>query len=159
MINHAWDFREDSASEDEIFRHLSACNLDFVPPLDRKVDLRNYARKLADRAATFEAWKEDVLVGLVAAYPPASDHPKRVFVSNVSVLNEFASRGLAGELVRRCLEKACALGADFAELEVSEEHTRALGFYLHLGFEKTKSKGGLVMMKMSLHPKKHEEEA
>ena len=57
-----------TASANEIMIHLKKCSENFDPPLEKKVNLADYSKKLAEHSVSFEAWMESELVGLVAAY-------------------------------------------------------------------------------------------
>ena len=76
------------ASAAEIDAHLRACDDSFAPALSRRVDIDAYASKIAARAERFEAWANDRLVGLLAAY--CNDPERRVaFVTSVSVMHRW----------------------------------------------------------------------
>ena len=102
-------YRRDTATTDDVHAHLTRCDADFTPPLSARLDLGDYAAKLAERAARFEAWDGGRLVGLVAAYvtPGASE----AFISNVSVVPELRGHGVAAALVGDCIDRARGSGA------------------------------------------------
>src|SRR5438477_2194200 len=68
MSREGIEFREGTATQEDIQTHLEARDVDFSPRLSLKVDIGDYSRKINARAQTFEAWFGDTLVGLVAAY-------------------------------------------------------------------------------------------
>lgn len=79
------------ASESEIAGHLKQCDADFVPPLSSRVEIKDYAQKIANKATRFEAWSDGTMVGLVAAY--YNDHENRlVYITSVSVLHHEWSK-------------------------------------------------------------------
>ena len=81
----AVDYLSNKASEAEIAEHLSRCDADFVPPLSGRVEINDYAKKIASKATRFEAWSGGTLVGLVAAY--CNDQEKHIaYITSVSVL-------------------------------------------------------------------------
>jgi ribosomal protein S18 acetylase RimI-like enzyme len=121
-----------TATTQEIVDHLTLCDASFAPPLSERVDIRDYAAKLSAHAMRFEAWDDDTLIGLVAAYP---DHARgRMFISNVSVLPEWRGHGLAAGLITRCGDAARELGLRSMVLEVAEENVAARRLYAKLGF-------------------------
>jgi ribosomal protein S18 acetylase RimI-like enzyme len=96
-------YRRGSATKAEILAHLIRCDRDFLPPLHTWVDVEEYSTKIAARAVRLEAWKDETLVGLVAAY--LNDREARSgFITNVSVLREFTRRGIGAKLVTEALE-------------------------------------------------------
>ena len=125
-------YRRDTATTDDVHAHLTRCDADFTPPLSARLDLGDYAAKLAERAARFEAWDGDRLVGLVAAYvTPGSPE---AFISNVSVVSELRGRGVAAALVADCIDRARGSGAAALTLEVATADAAAGRFYEKLGF-------------------------
>jgi ribosomal protein S18 acetylase RimI-like enzyme len=125
-------YRRDTASADDVHAHLARCDADFTPPLSARLDLRDYAAKLAERAARFEAWDGDQLVGLVAAY--VTPGAPEAFISNVSVVSELRGRGVAAALVADCIDRARGAGAATLRLEVATADRAAGRFYEKLGF-------------------------
>ncbi len=129
--------------------HLRDCDNRFSPRLSERVDLGNYARKLAMLADRFEAWDEDRLVGLVAAYlnKPQSHQG---FVSSVSVCCDAEGTGIASELMRNCIQLAREKGCESLGLEVSECDQRTQIFYHKHGFVFS-GKGGIGFVRMDLN--------
>jgi ribosomal protein S18 acetylase RimI-like enzyme len=125
-------YRRDTATADDVRAHLTRCDADFTPPLSARLDLRDYAAKLAERAARFEAWDGGRLVGLVAAY--VTPGAPEAFISNVSVVSELRGRGVAATLVADCIDRARVSGAATVRLEVATADAAAGRFYEKLGF-------------------------
>ena len=147
------EFRRCSATDEEILGHLQACSDHFIPCLAERVDLNRYAEKLTQHASTYEAWSGEQLVGLVAAYLNTLQGRKIAFVSNVSVVSEFARRGIATRLLQifhdelRKSEFACV------ELEVSSANERASRIYLRLGYVEVDQQGDRRLMRFELENK------
>jgi ribosomal protein S18 acetylase RimI-like enzyme len=126
------EYRRDTASADDVAAHLRRCDADFTPPLSARLELRDYAAKLAERAARFEAWDGEQLVGLVAAY--VTPGAPEAFISNVSVVSELRGRGVGAALVADCIDRARGSGAATVKLEVATADRAAGRFYEKLGF-------------------------
>lgn len=121
------------AKPSDIAAHLSQCDAHFVPPLSGRTNIGDYARKIAGQAATFEAWSDGMLVGLVAAY--CNDQGTRIaYVTNMSVMQEWMGRGIAERLLRECLAHAAAVRMRQVRLEVSKDNVPAIKLYKKLGF-------------------------
>jgi ribosomal protein S18 acetylase RimI-like enzyme len=121
------------ATVEEIAAHLALCDVQFVPPLSHRVDIRDYAAKLGNHAQRFEAWAGDRLVGLVAAY--CNDRAARAaYITSVSVLADWGNRGIATQLLHRCLEYATLENLRQVRLEVATEHRAAVRLYEKCGF-------------------------
>jgi ribosomal protein S18 acetylase RimI-like enzyme len=117
----------------EIHAHLVRCNASFVPPLDSRVVLADYARKLISSAIRYEAWDGETLIGLVAMY--ANDPAKReAFITNVSVDEAHGNQGIARKLTEQCIAETAEQGFQTIVLEVSKNNRRAMDLYEKLGF-------------------------
>ena len=144
----------DTSDARDIENHLLECDSRFLPPLSSRVNLSDYATKMEKLADRFEAWDEDRLVGLVAAYIRSSDKIEG-FISSVSLCDDFQGQGVGSLLMQRCLASASAYGLAKLSLEVAEQDTRACAFYVKLGFQSVGiGKSGYI--KMSLPLKTHE---
>ncbi len=125
---------ENKASEEEIFQHLVNCNETFFPPLSEYVDLQSYSGKLKNFAINLELWNNEVLVGLISFYIEKKEPWLSFFISNVSVLPEFQSKGVFSFLFGRLLEKAKVLNVGFIDLEVNRKNQKVLNLYQKKGF-------------------------
>ena len=127
------NFSTDSSDVATILRHLQCCDASFQPPLSKRVDLADYASKLAHTATRFEAWSGCCLVGLVAIYCNTPGRSK-AFVSNVSVLPANTGQGIGQSLMVNAIDHARALGFTNLSLEVDARASSALRLYQKLGF-------------------------
>src|SRR3954462_2728877 len=125
-------YRRDPPPSDDVRAHLTRCDADFTPPLSARLDLGDYAAKLAERAARCEAWDGGRLLGLVAAY--VTPGAPEAFISNVSVVSELRGHGVAATLVADCIDRARGSGAATLRLEVATADRAAGRFYEKLGF-------------------------
>lgn len=146
------------ASEAEIAEHLLRCDADFVPPLSDRVDIKDYAQKIANNGMRFEAWSGGTLVGLVAAY--CNDQESHIaHITSASVLKEWTGKGIAARLVARCVEHAKESGMQQIGLEVAQGNTRAINLYEKSGFSASKANGPFVGMYLYLrNGKEHEQQ-
>ncbi len=149
MSREGIEFREGTATEEDIRAHLADCDGNFSPRLSLKVDIGEYSRKISVKAQTFEAWFGDSLVGLVAAYLNDRD-ARRGFITNVSVAKEFMGRGIASALLDRCLDRSKQDGVEAIGLEVSTTSREAIRLYEKLGFSELERKGETVVMGMTI---------
>lgn len=133
----------------EILAHLKECNDDFCPPLIERVNLEEYSRKLLEKSVTFEAWNENFLVGLLAAYF-SQNTDRSVFITNVSVLKKFMGMGVASELLGQCIKYAAGKKIMELKLEVNKESARAIRLYGKFDFVIDDVSEGFVKMKLKL---------
>ena len=143
-------YSRDLSDERTILQHLSCCSDAFVPPLSSRVDLREYASKLARHATRFEIWDEGVLVALLACY--ADVEQPRFFVSNVSVLPTHARRGMASSLLGSCAAWVGGRGGGVIRLEVSKDNAGAIALYTKEGFEPIAVNTDHLVMARSVRP-------
>ena len=145
----AVEYLVNKASEAEIADHLRCCDADFVPTLSERVDILNYAQKIASKATRFEAWANDTLVGLVAAY--CNDQETRVgHITSVSVIKVWTGKGIAARLIDQCVAHAKAAGMRQIGLEVVADNMPAIKLYKKSGFMAGKLNERLVPMKLNL---------
>lgn len=131
-------YKENTATPEQISNHLKLCNNQFVPPLDTYVDIAPYAQKIYNYAFRVEAWHNQDLAGLVAAY--LNDNKDNIiYITNVSVLSAYAGKGIATELLKRTETIAKQNAFGHIQLEVKKENQNAIQLYHKLGFQfKTK---------------------
>lgn len=142
-------YRVQSASPDEILKHLQECDASFVPPLSSRVDLSAYVLKLHQKGIVFEAWDGRVLAGVIAAY--FNDAEKRTFISNVSVMQYYKQHGIASVLLEHCIALARERGYSEIRLEVNKDAVPAVRFYTKHGFDQTDIKQDVWTMVYHLH--------
>ena len=132
-MSSAIDYLSNTASGAQVADHLLGCDSDFVPPLSGRVEIGDYAQKIVNKATRFEAWSGGILIGLVAAY--CNDSEKRIaYITSVSVLHEWTSRGIATRLVSHCVEHARASGMLEIRLDVATANRSAIKLYEKGGF-------------------------
>jgi len=143
------EYRLNTASETEIGEHLRACDADFVPPLSGRAEIKDYARKITNKAARIEAWSGGMLVGLVAAY--CNDRESRIaYITSVSILKEWMGKGIATRLMNQCVEHAKASGMRQIRLEVAKNNTPAIRLYEKSGFVEGEANPPFVSMNLYL---------
>lgn len=138
-----------NATELELYNYFLKCNSLFQPILSTVVDLYDYAKKVYNNAVTFEAYEENNFVGLIAAY--FNKEEKFVFITSVSVKEDYQNQGIAFKLLQQCVLKAEI--EDFTEisLEVHKNNVKAISLYEKFGFETIEKYDGLLFMKRMLN--------
>jgi len=137
-----------TASGEDIARHLALCDDSFEPALSSRVNLRAYAMKIESNAERFEAWSGNALAGLVAVY--LDRERSRAYVTNVSVLPALGSQGIATALLRRCILHAHVAGVAQVALEVGVHNLPAIALYKRLGFTSASTDGATHNMTFDL---------
>jgi ribosomal-protein-alanine N-acetyltransferase len=131
-----------TAAKNKIYEHLNECSGNFVPTLEERVNLEEYVHKIYTNGVTFEAWEEDVLVGVIAAY----FNGEFGYITIVSVKPSFRKQGVASKLLEMCIEygKSRVIGI---RLEVHQDNTTAIHLYEKHGFQTIK---GSKLMELKL---------
>lgn len=148
MTDATIDFARSRASEKQVLDHLLRCDGRYHPPLSRRVDIAEYARKLHTRAERLEAWHADDLVGMVAIY--LDEAAGGAFISSVSVDDAFAGRGIGSRLVGDAIALARSRGSGTVALEVSPQSPAAIRVYLKHGFRVSADHPDTLRMQLSL---------
>lgn len=117
------DFSCNRATEDEIANHLWLCDSALVPPLSSRVEMSTYAHKIFPCATRFDAWTQESLAGLLAAYYNDTAHCFAC-ITSVSVRPESQGEHLASYLMERCI--AWFVGAASCDSAARRERLRAL---------------------------------
>lgn len=128
------EYKTKTASKEQIYLHLKECDDNFRPPLSSRVDLLDYSDKIYMLAVSFEAWDENVLVGMVNTYLN-DESDLSGFITNTSVLKGYMRKGVASTLLQMCLEYARNHSFSRISLEVSCANGTAIELYSHAGFK------------------------
>lgn len=145
MISSELSLRIKTANEKDIFEHLAECNNNFIPPLSERLDLTNYSNKIFEKSITFEAWHNDSLIGLIAAY--FNDNEKG-FITNVSVVQKYLGKGIATLLMNNCINYAKRNNFNVILLEVNNNNESAIKLYMKFGFIVHGRKNELLILKL-----------
>lgn len=142
-------YKEKTASLHQVITHLTKCSSNFIPPLIQTTDIASYSKKIVENSITFEAWVNNELTGLIAAY--FNDEKNLIgFITNVSTLKEYGGRGIASQLLRNCIQYGVLKQFKSICLEVNFHNKNAVHLYNKYGFETTGKKQDTIMMKKDL---------
>ena len=143
-------YRIKTATEKDIRFHLEECNDNFFPPLNERANINEYAKKIFEKAMTFEAWKDNNLTGLIATYF-SNLESHSAFITNVSVTKKQMGLGIASELLNSCIEYAHQNGFKEIQLEVNKENIPAINFYKKFNFIHFGTNTGSLIMKLEIN--------
>ena len=142
-------FSINTATEDMLLSHLIHCDMQFLPSLSKKVILKDYAAKITQNAIVFEAWLDNILIGMVAMY--LNDN-NCAYITNVSVYSEFGGKGIAKQLFVNLISFANKKKIKNIKLEVNPTNVPAINLYLQFGFQKVEeSSNQLIMLKKIIY--------
>jgi ribosomal-protein-alanine N-acetyltransferase len=149
METNQIEYKISSATETQIKLHLFECSENFIPSLDSTVNISEYAQKIYSKAITFEAFCENVLVGLIAAY---FNHEKKnaAFITNVSTNKQFSGRGIASELMNNVIAFAITLKSPKIILEVNKNNNSANKLYQNFSFVQLSENEHFLTLELNL---------
>jgi len=134
-----------SASCQTIINHLKECTDYFIPSLHTYVNIDEYGRKIFDESMTFESWDGCDLVGLLAAY--FNDNKTKVgFITNISVLKEYQSIGVASRLMKAAIDYGKKNNFVKLKLEIRSDNKKASQLYKKFGFIVIEKKKNTIIM-------------
>lgn len=116
---------------EQFYDFLCRVDNDFLHPLSSKVNLREYARKLADTAYVSFTAKDDKIIGCVAMY--CNDLSTMcAYIPLVGVDKDYRGQHLSKALMNSAI--SIARGRGFKKIAVHTENDIAYNLYLSLGF-------------------------
>jgi len=148
-MNISIEFRLNKASKAQVVEHLRVCDADFIPSLSQRVKIEEYAEKIEQNAMKFEAWSNNKLTGLVAAYFNGKDK-QCGFITSVSVLKEWVGKGIASQLIKQCIKQAEICGMKQLTLEVATNNHSAIRLYEKNNFIVSKVDMEVATMNLNL---------
>ena len=149
MLPELISYKIKTATFNDVFHHLAKCNENFIPVLNEKVDITAYSRKIAKNSITFEAWINDELTGLMAAY--FNDEKRQTgFITNVSTIKKYSGKGIASKLMEMCISYGIQHQFSEIALEVFHNNKSAIQLYKKYNFYQTGDKDDLMIMKKKL---------
>lgn len=144
-------YKTKTATENDIHVHLNNCNDSFVPPLNTRINLTDYSKKIYDNAITFEAWNDQELIGLIASY--FNKENDFGFITNVSIIKEHMGAGIASKLLKMCMAYAKNHHYKNIKLEVIKDNIPAINFYKKYNFTQIDTKTDSLIMSYTLKHK------
>ena len=139
-------YKIESASYEDIYLHLVKCDANFKPPLNTRVDLEIFSKKIYESSITFEAWDNDLLIGLVSSY--FNDLKNRSgYINNVSIYYDYCGAGIASILINMCIDYANKNGFIYIYLEVNRNNIKAIKLYKKFDFVVVKENREFLLMK------------
>ncbi|MFM7683111.1 MAG: GNAT family N-acetyltransferase [Bacteroidota bacterium] len=142
-------YQTKTATKNDVQLHLKLCSDSFIPKLDSRVIIEDYATKISQLAITFEAWNKQKLIGLIAAYFNKESHIG--FITNVSVLKENMGTGIASLLLEMCIQYASNNKYDEIKLEVNKDNKPAINFYKKYNFAEIETKNVSLIMNLKIN--------
>ena len=116
---------------DKIFIFLVHINSAYNPPLDAKVDLRQYAEKILNNAILLVDVVGEDIVGMVVLYCN-DENTKKAYIPLVGVLPVYQHRGIASRLMKGAIAFVREQG--YKLIGIHSNNMVAVHLYSKLGF-------------------------
>lgn len=126
-------YTENKSEVAHVLKHLIGCSPQFNPPLDQTTNIYEYAEKIAQKSHRFEAWHQNTLVGLIAAYIN-NDDTRIAYITNVSVDQHYVRLGIARTLLENCIKSVAKHKFNEIHLEVGATNIAAINLYKDFDF-------------------------
>jgi ribosomal protein S18 acetylase RimI-like enzyme len=137
------EYKTNTASEFLLIEHLTHCNEQFMPPLNTKVSIEAYGKKISKNAIVFEAWEGNILVGMVAMYVNENIEG---YLTNVSVFSEYGGKGIASQIFNNLMAYSEENNISSIKLDVNASNVFAISLYKKFGFICIDEKNNQIIM-------------
>jgi len=134
------------SSFEDIKTHLEFSSEQFNPPLNTYIKINEYASKVRSKSDTFEAWNDNVLIGLLAVYTNKSINS--AYITNLSLDKNFKKQGIAKRLLLKCIGHYKKLNCKQIDLEVFKINQNAINFYKKYNFLITETRKNTFIMSL-----------
>lgn len=112
----------------------------FVPTLESRVNIDDYAAKIAANAVQFWAFEGTEIAGFMACY---FNHPGRGFgfITTISIAKNHQGKGIGKRMIQSAIDYATKTGFLKLRLEVNKFNLKAIQLYKKMGFLDVGSNG------------------
>ena len=142
-------YKINAGDSESLIEHLNKCDFIFVQGLTKKIGIADYVDKIINNATRFEAWKENELVGLIAAYfNDINNHSG--YITNVSTIASYEGKGIGKELLNNCIQFGKENNYIELNLEVFSENKPAIHLYEKCHFKIKGFKNDQIIMNRDL---------
>lgn len=131
----------------ELISFLYVTKDDFIPSLDLRVNIEEYANKLYRNADFVVCRYDNNIVGLVCYY---QNRPPIGYISHVGVLKLYRRMGVMREMFYLLQKNAAIRSIKELGLEVSRSNFPAIKAYTKLGFQISRNTDKSIYMRCEL---------
>lgn len=124
--------------KEKLKRHLLNCDSLYPTPLSKRVNIDEYTKKLLVSARFIYCESNQIIIGCLAFYDADV-----VYISNISVLQEYQGRGLSQLMIQHLIRH---VGSRKIKLEVETSNQRAIAFYRKQGFVEVEKIMGSIFL-------------
>ena len=133
--------------QDILLEFLIRIDMDFCPPLSRKVVLADYVCKIQSKAELIMEWSGKELAGLTVLYCNDSDR-RFAYIPLVGVSSFCRGKGVASKMLQLSIQVASIRG--FRILGIHSNNPIAIHLYKKLGFEEISREGDRIYLELEI---------
>lgn len=126
------DYRFGNLPFEDVYRFLVETDNEFPAPLSKKVNLTDYALKLAHFSEFSFCIEDHSIAGMISCY---MNRPPIAFISNVCIRSNYQNMGVFKRLFSNLTTHLKSKGFSIVHLEVSDANIIAQKAYLSVGFQ------------------------
>lgn len=126
-------YSKNTASENALNTYFISNKGLFAHPQLKERGLQSYINKIRGKAVIFEAWHNDQLIGLLAAYFNDFES-KTAFISLIGISPKYQRMGIAAKLLFDAINYGKKIDIKKIRLEVNRSNRKAITFYKDMGF-------------------------
>lgn len=136
------EYTINTTTEEELYKYLLEQDNCFIPSLSKRVDIKQYSKKLFNNSTRFEAWNDTLLIGFVAVY--INDISS--YISLVTVVPMYCKKHIGSQLLVNCIQYVKGKNYQEIQLEVNRSNKTAIAFYKkHCFFKESYNKESVFM--------------
>jgi ribosomal protein S18 acetylase RimI-like enzyme len=146
-----WEISIKKFSKEMIQTYFNENKSVFVPPLESRVNIYEFAAKIAANAVQFWALDGTEIVGFMACY---FNHPEKEFgyITTISVVIKHQGKGKGKKLIQSAIDYATKNGFQKLRLEVNKYNLKAMHLYKKIGFlDVGTDNSGFQLMELSIN--------
>ncbi|HRY48632.1 MAG TPA: GNAT family N-acetyltransferase [Candidatus Paceibacterota bacterium] len=119
---------------DDIAALLQEVDDEFVPSLSSRINVGQYAEKIARKATVFCIYDEGILCAFASVYCNDTEH-KRAYLTMIAVGKRYQGKKIGVNLLKSSIQHLRGIGISTLHLEVYKNNNRAIDLYKKVGFD------------------------
>lgn len=122
---------------------------DFHSPLSLRLNIADYAEKMAKNATIFSVYDKETLTAFAAVY--CNDSNSQIaYLTMIAVAPGYRERGLGSNLIEASIRYLKRINFKSFKLEVDKKNINALAMYQRFGFNKIAERDDSIFMEMKM---------
>lgn len=133
--------------EEQIANYLRACDKEFIPTLSKRIDIREYARKISENAQIYGVLMNNEICGLCAIY---LNNQVEGYITSFNIKRKYQNQGYGKLLMQHVMNEAKQQSYKTITLEVDIDNYKAIAFYKKNSFKEKREHGKWIILEVVL---------